>query len=1057
MTLKRKLVTDTRKDNKINSPHYYQEFDDTFSDGSIQCIKLKDFMTFEKITLSPSAGLNIIIGPNGSGKSSIACAIGLGLGSNVNVLQRANKISSYIRHDCSHACIQILLKGNPSVWIKRRIARDNSSKWQSKVIGNNWIDKTHAEIMEIISKMHIKLDNLCMFLPQERVKEFSSLSSYDLLEATEQAINSELFAMHQNLLRDSKEMKEYEKKINDVQNKVNRISQSINIMENGIDKLKQYEKAKRVLNETRSKLVWARYYMANNKLQMKNDELNEEMKQFDEKCAHLQPVQERIDELDALINECKEEIKKSEHILENTKKQLSTKESELSNSLESLETKKKKLVDYTTRSNEVDNEIQLIEKSIEVAKSKIEESLKESPDYHKMKEELDAKYKEIKIKIVNNENESNILNNKASAKKSQIAEIKEKLRQASDRRRNIIDYIQNRLKRTDIAEMATFCENNKNLFTAEVYGPLCVECNFKDKKAPQILEMIVERHILLGFLVQNDDDFNILEQFKRSKKYHRITIINASSSERENKRTEVPDLSQYGFSNYADQLFESPAPVKNLINDLSEAFRVPIGYGSNAKKHAKTFEKDFFPKNRITRYVLDDYIYYIQRSRYSESVSIMSSPLKTGGIFHSTRNTESIDDLRQELSKKEGKLQNIIEKIQKLKHLTSEQNEQSRLCLEELKEVRKKLSLQSKSTGKLEELETKKNQLKKEKKNLLVAIENQEKKIKSIITLCSDSVSNMANFLKDFQKTQQKLDILYQKEDLYDIERNEKKKFLEHEQKGYDTFRANISQLKEEVKKLKQSREEKKKIAMEICPLNDENKEYFNESNLDYQSLKSEYEKHQLTLKRQTPLSPRLLEEYEEEKQNLTTAQAELEELNNSNQKLLTNFDISFTEWKQRVANEIQTINSSFSSLMRTCNYRGEIRFESDDPEKINTYRISVLVSFHQNAQLSVLSSMRQSGGEKSLTTLMYLLALQDCTRFPFRLVDEINQGMDEENDRFSLTQVLSYSLRKNHLSQYFLITPKLISNMPKIKGVTVMVVMNGNHIDASLYRPIEL
>jgi hypothetical protein len=39
------------------------------------------------------------------------------------------------------------------------------------------------------------------------------------------------------------------------------------------------------------------------------------------------------------------------------------------------------------------------------------------------------------------------------------------------------------------------------------------------------------------------------------------------------------------------------------------------------------------------------------------------------------------------------------------------------------------------------------------------------------------------------------------------------------------------------------------------------------------------------------------------------------------------------------------------------------------------------------------LSKGAQSGGEKSVTTAVYMMALQELTQVPFRCVDEINQG----------------------------------------------------------------
>jgi len=50
-------------------------------------------------------------------------------------------------------------------------------------------------------------------------------------------------------------------------------------------------------------------------------------------------------------------------------------------------------------------------------------------------------------------------------------------------------------------------------------------------------------------------------------------------------------------------------------------------------------------------------------------------------------------------------------------------------------------------------------------------------------------------------------------------------------------------------------------------------------------------------------------------------------------------------------------------------------------------------VQFRNEApSLMMLDSKSQSGGERALTTALFLLTLQEITHFPFRIVDEINQ-----------------------------------------------------------------
>ena len=54
---------------------------------------------------------------------------------------------------------------------------------------------------------------------------------------------------------------------------------------------------------------------------------------------------------------------------------------------------------------------------------------------------------------------------------------------------------------------------------------------------------------------------------------------------------------------------------------------------------------------------------------------------------------------------------------------------------------------------------------------------------------------------------------------------------------------------------------------------------------------------------------------------------------------------------------------------------------------------IFLQVRFRQGQDLQDLSKGTQSGGEKSVSTAVYMMALQEMTQVPFRCVDEINQG----------------------------------------------------------------
>ena len=60
----------------------------------------------------------------------------------------------------------------------------------------------------------------------------------------------------------------------------------------------------------------------------------------------------------------------------------------------------------------------------------------------------------------------------------------------------------------------------------------------------------------------------------------------------------------------------------------------------------------------------------------------------------------------------------------------------------------------------------------------------------------------------------------------------------------------------------------------------------------------------------------------------------------------------------------------------------------------------------------------------------------------PFRVVDEINQGMDATNEKRVFKQVVFSSTEE--ASQYFLVTPKLLPNLEYNEHMRVLCVYNG-------------
>ena len=125
----------------------------------------------------------------------------------------------------------------------------------------------------------------------------------------------------------------------------------------------------------------------------------------------------------------------------------------------------------------------------------------------------------------------------------------------------------------------------------------------------------------------------------------------------------------------------------------------------------------------------------------------------------------------------------------------------------------------------------------------------------------------------------------------------------------------------------------------------------------------------------------------------------------------------------------------------------GELELEKNDDFKL--WGININVKFREEDKLQRLTGNRQSGGERAVTTILYLMSLQSLSIAPFRVVDEINQGMDPRNERMIHEQLVESACQEGN-SQYFLITPKLLPDLVYHERMTVACIYNGNYVPES-------
>ena len=210
-----------------------------------------------------------------------------------------------------------------------------------------------------------------------------------------------------------------------------------------------------------------------------------------------------------------------------------------------------------------------------------------------------------------------------------------------------------------------------------------------------------------------------------------------------------------------------------------------------------------------------------------------------------------------------------------------------------------------------------------------------------------------------------------------------------------------------------------------------------------------------------------VFEQYEKVEKQVKEVEAQLQTLSTSRENKLQLITAKSGPWEAVLRNNIQKIDIKFTHYMEQMGCTGTVRLkkgaaaEADNQgensnEELPNFKdwgIEILVSYRENAKAQILSAHRHSGGERSVATILYLMALQDLMVAPFRCVDEINQGLDERNERLVFKRIVANSTQPprssdptNHSGQYFLITPKLLPDLTDMEneGVTIQLVCNG-------------
>jgi chromosome segregation protein len=144
------------------------------------------------------------------------------------------------------------------------------------------------------------------------------------------------------------------------------------------------------------------------------------------------------------------------------------------------------------------------------------------------------------------------------------------------------------------------------------------------------------------------------------------------------------------------------------------------------------------------------------------------------------------------------------------------------------------------------------------------------------------------------------------------------------------------------------------------------------------------------------------------------------EQVAKNRQEVLTELDRRLARWREVLTLFLEQLTGRYNDILGTVGATGSIRLiSSRDIEKCG---LEILVGFKGNKP-TALDAFTQSGGERSIAMMAFLLGLQQHITSPFRAIDEFDVHMDPKN-RELVTQLIMASAGTMGEGQYLAITP---------------------------------
>lgn len=1047
-------------------------FLDEYDPGAIKRVRMKNFVTYSDIEYFLSNSLNMIIGPNGTGKSTFVSALCLGLMGKPDVLGRAKTVNEYIKNGENEAVIEIELQGLPgkaSPVIKRVINRDKGTSW---FINNTGV--TQKEVSKAIQKYNIQVDNLCQFLPQDKVASFAQSTPENLLLSTERAIGpANMVEQHMELSRLSQTLAELTGNVSTEAEKLEKLEEEHKAQQEQINSIKDLEQQKEKKTLLEQTLPYAEYEDLKNKYRSLKEQEQGIQKEYEEAQEKNRPFLDMENESRKKAELCRRKCQEADKDLHAAQAKVEQKLKEVEKQQDTLDEEQSRYNTLDRSEKNYDRELKGIREKCDRCQQKLKEAEQTPVDEERIQalvaemEQFKVQARELqaqKDEASNKYSEANRAYQMADAEKQNVERKLQQMDSVLNKKIARLNHLGQVCNARDLAEKTArvlqILDKYKSNFKKEVLEPPVLSVKVKDRALLKHLDSGIGWFSMWTFTCQTDEDYAtfgklILDQ-------HQVNVrANVYAQSGKLKPADHPSplssqqLREYGFDGFLIDALEGPEGVLNMLCHEDYIHSTPYCKGdAPAGLESRLRRPDPSGKLLIRKYVDQRYVVNISRSQYgNRSINTSSEPansyepkhFNTGVEFSNAEELQRLNQQRGQLVEKVKQanhqlqvhgqvLQGLKEQIEELKPRIHE-TKKEKLSIEEHKRtimaLRQKLKVYendfTEKTEKRPQFQAERVELKQKLDSLTKSLINPMVSIHEML---------QTQLLQEQEVFRQRLEQKTRESESLEFKRLAKEGLEELTQKRNE-IKAQMSDLAQEIRALKEKVREIPEELVEAV------KQRALESSV--QEIKVELENVTASIElSSTHVGDyrRIMERFNKRAETIDVLRKRVNENKSEVDSLQEKVEEIRAVWEPCLDQLIADVSQRFKNAFNSIGCNGEVRLRKNQ-QYYSQWAIEIMVSFRENMPLQQLTGQRQSGGERAVSTVLYLMALQEFANSPFRVVDEINQGMDPVNERMVHNKMVDVACKAS-TSQYFLVTPKLLPDLHYARKMGVSCIFSG-------------